>query len=237
MKSLLLIILFNLVSLSLYANNDEINADMVAEGGRLYDKWWEELKLEKPESTHISYPASSKKQGGASWRCKECHGWDYKGVKGAYGKGSHFTGIKGISQAKNKRVDELVNILKNRTHNYNTIPDSALIKIAIFIKFGQVDISPFITKKTKRVHGDLKRGQKTFNNVCKKCHGADGRNINFRTAIKPEYIGTVAQENPWEAIHKIRYGQPNTKMPNMNKKLLLKAQIDLLSYIQSLPAK
>ena len=85
----------------------------------MYDKWWKELGLDKPTTSHPSYPAASKKQGASSWRCKECHGWDYKGSNGAYGKGSHFTGIKGISSAKNKNINEIVSILKNNIHNYN----------------------------------------------------------------------------------------------------------------------
>ena len=224
-----------LFSFNLQANN---SADTIAEGGRMYDKWWKELGLDKPTTSHPSYPAASKKQGASSWRCKECHGWDYKGSNGAYGKGSHFTGIKGISSAKNKNINEIVSILKNNIHNYdNFIPLSALNKIALFIKHGQVNINKYVEKKSKRVNGDLDQGKKTYLNSCKKCHGNDGRAINFRTKNKPEYVGTVAQHNPWEAIHKIRNGQPHTAMPNMNKKLDIKEQINLLTYLQSLPEK
>ena len=31
--------------------------------------------------------------------------------------------------------------------------------------------------------------------------------MNFKTEEKPEYVGTVAVKNPWEALHKIRFGQ------------------------------
>ena len=249
MKLLMLFLIFSIASLSVHAGNnnaskntalsDAENLKTIAEGGRLYDKWWKELKLNKPKTTHPSYPATGKKQGSASWRCKECHGWDYKGAAGAYGKNNHYTGIKGISQANNKNINEIITILKNKNHNFNNvIPDSALVKIASFVKYGQIDITEYlINKKTKRVNGNFKQGKKIFFNTCVECHGNDGRAINFRTSKKPEYVGTVAQENPWEAIHKIRYGQPGTSMPNMNKKLDLNAQIDLLTYMQSLPVK
>jgi len=69
---------------------------VIAEGGRLYDKWWSELELKEPRETHPAYPTIGKKRDASTWRCKECHGWDYKGKDGAYGKGSHFTGIPEI---------------------------------------------------------------------------------------------------------------------------------------------
>ena len=34
--------------------------------------------------------------GADTWRCKECHGWDYAGKDGAYGSGDHRTGIVGV---------------------------------------------------------------------------------------------------------------------------------------------
>ena len=57
----------------------------IARGGRLYDKWFAENKAAKPTADHPSYPHQGGKYGkDASWRCKECHGWDYRGNEGAY---------------------------------------------------------------------------------------------------------------------------------------------------------
>ena len=246
MKLKILLIIISLTSSASFAidNNIDIkNANAIAEGGRLYDKWWKELKLEKPMSTHPSYPATAKKQGSASWRCKECHGWDYKGNKGAYSKGSHKTGIKGIRKAINMSSKDILAILKNKTHGYDKVmPDAALAQIANFVKNGQVDITSYIDKQTLHANGDVKRGKLFFNNTCKNCHSNDGRNINFKKPSNPEYLGTVATENPVETIHKFRNGNPNTfingkPMPNMNKVLNLTEQIDLLTYLQTLPVK
>jgi hypothetical protein len=68
----------------------------LAAGGRIYDNWWEALDRKEPKGTHPSYPQAGKQAGSATWRCKECHGWDYRGDRGNYGTGSHFTGIPGI---------------------------------------------------------------------------------------------------------------------------------------------
>jgi len=246
-NQLFLFLIFSLSSLNINANNDssQINikeANAIAKGGRLYDKWWKELGLDKPNSTHPSYPTNAKKQGG-SWRCKECHGWDYKGNKGAYRKGSHKTGIKGIQETKNMSREKIIAILKNEFHGYNRVlSNAALASIANFLKSGQVDIAPYLDKKTLRVNGNKKQGEHFFTDNCKKCHGNDGRKINFKIPSNPEYLGTVATENPVETIHKFRNGNPGAfvdgkPMPNMNKTLNLKEQIDLLSYLQTLPVK
>ena len=236
-----LILLF--FSFTTNADSNFSDPNIIAEGGRLYDKWWAEYDLRKPSSTHSAYTSLGKKSGANTWRCKECHGWDYRGSKGAYAKGSHFTGITGLTKVKHKSIDEIVTILKDKTHHYNDVMlDFALKRIANFIKRGQVDISPHLNKQTKHVNGDIRRGKHFFNKSCKECHGSDGRDRNFKNDNNPEYIGTISIKNPWETIHKIRNGHPGAyvmgePMPNMNGKLSLSEQIDLLTYMQSLPIK
>ncbi|MCW8986463.1 MAG: cytochrome c [Gammaproteobacteria bacterium] len=248
MKQKIQFILFiSLSSFNLFANEltetDIANLDAIAEGGRLYDQWWKELKVDEPGTTHSSYPANAKKKGSASWRCKECHGWDYKGFKGAYATGSHKTGIKGVQAAKNMSIEDIVEILKDKTHGYNSVmPETALTQLANFVKNGQVDIATYLDKKTLLANGNKKRGKEFFTKNCKECHGNNGKNINFKTPLNPEFLGTVATENPVETIHKFRNGNPSAfykgkRMPNMNKVLNLEEQIDLLSYLQTLPVK
>ena len=64
----------------------------IARGGQLYDKWYGVLGRQAPGDTHPGYTAEGKKKGSSTWRCKECHGWDYRGAAGAYSKGSHYSG-------------------------------------------------------------------------------------------------------------------------------------------------
>jgi thiosulfate dehydrogenase len=236
------ILLFIFFPLSLYADSDD-ELEMVAEGGRLYDRWWAEYDLKKPTTTHPSYPATGKKKGAATWRCKECHGWDYKGRDGAYGKGSHFTGIRGISAYAGRDPAVIMNILKNHIHRFDDVMlDYGLLRVALFVSRGQVDISKHLNNKTKKVNGDIRRGKQIFNESCKECHGRDGRERNFKDKNNPEYIGTVANKNPWEAMHKLRNGQPGgfvmgERMPNMHEEISFRDQLHLLSYMQTLPQK
>ena len=46
--------------------------------------------------------------GAATWRCKECHGWDYMGVDGQYGHGPHKTGFPGILDTPMSQSDLLI---------------------------------------------------------------------------------------------------------------------------------
>jgi thiosulfate dehydrogenase len=65
-------------------------------GGKLYDRWWVVNGVPEPTGDHPLYPNNGQQSGSVTYRCKECHGWDYKGLDGAYGSGSHFTGILGV---------------------------------------------------------------------------------------------------------------------------------------------
>jgi thiosulfate dehydrogenase len=80
----------------------------VAKGALLYDNWPLEA-LVLIGKTHPSYPAEGKVKGDSTWRCKECHGWDYKGKAGAYSSGKHYTGIKG-ARVQVKTIDNGDNI-------------------------------------------------------------------------------------------------------------------------------
>ena len=69
-----------------------------------------------------------------------------------------------------------------------------------------------------------------------RCHGSDGKLINFKSPPKAEYIGTVAQANPWETLHKLRMGQPGVPMMSMLA-FDIQDHVDVLAYTQTLPAK
>ena len=62
-------------------------------------------RTDAPEEDHPLWATqdSNTRSGDDTWRCKECHGWDYKGKAGAYASGKHFTGIKGVLDAKTSK--------------------------------------------------------------------------------------------------------------------------------------
>ncbi len=210
----------------------------ISRGGQLYDKWWAVIEADEPTTTHSAYPADAKREGSTTWRCKECHGWDYKGIDGAYSKGSHRTGIKGVRGVAGVDPERIHEIMMDETHGYTEamMPDSAMRKIALFLSLGQIDMDRYIDRATKKAHGDPSRGAQFFQTICANCHGFDGKEINFHPDGDPEYVGTVAAANPWEALHKIRFGQPGVGMVSLSV-LDVQQQVDILSYAQTLPTK
>jgi cytochrome c553 len=218
---------------------DEIESS-IARGGKLYDKWWTVTMSDMPSTAHPSYPADGKYKGkgGTDWRCKECHGWDYAGKDGAYGKGKHFTGIKGIAGAAGKDPAAIMATLKDKTHGFSAVSDENLRDVAHFVSKGQVSMDPYIDRATKKVKGDKAKGEPIYNTVCANCHGRDGTldEDGEPLGADTEPLGMVATDNPWEALHKIRNGQPGERMPAM-RAFDIQVALDLLAYLQTLPTK
>ena len=210
----------------------------LARGGQLYDNWMWVLEADEPDQTHPAYPAEGKKKGAATWRCKECHGWDYKGVDGAYGSGSHFTGIKGVRGVVGMDAEKIHAIIMDETHGFTekTMPHSAMEKLGLFLSRGQIDTDRYIDRQSTTARGNPRHGAAIFQTICAVCHGFDGTDINFKDEPKTEYVGTVCAKNPWEALHKIRFGQPGVGMVALAT-LDIDDLVDIVAYCQTLPTK
>lgn len=211
---------------------------LLGAGGRIYDNWWDALDRKKPDGTHPSYPAASAQTGPGTWRCKECHGWDYKGRDGGYRTGSHATGIVGIGGAAGRDVKDIVALLRQPVHGYSEamINDEELARVAAFVSRGQHDTSRVIEARTGEVSGNLENGRGVYQTICAACHGFDGRLLNWGTADKPAYIGTEARKFPEEVLHKIRNSHPGAAMVSL-RAMPLDAAVDLLKFVRTLPAE
>ncbi|MCH7870974.1 MAG: cytochrome c [Planctomycetes bacterium] len=224
------------------------NASQVR-GGLLYDKWWSTASVTAPTTDHplwASRPdtASNSRTGSDTWRCKECHGWDYKGVDGAYSSGSHKTGIAGIF-GTTKTAQETFDLIKTN-HGFGDagLSDADIWDLAKFVLEGQIDTDTMIDGNGMFT-GDTAAGMTLYdsgigtNTACAGCHGSDGLTGPPGSAADyDDWVGKIANANPWEFQHKVRFGQPNTAMPssvtgggsdqNVN---------DLGAYSQSLPTE
>lgn len=223
-----------------YLPAEEIES-AVARGGRLYDKWWKVAGTDAPKAAHPAYPtkAKYKGKGGADWRCKECHGWDYRGKDGVYGNGGHYTGIKGIRGAAGQKAERIVAVLKDGTHGLNNaLSDEHLRDLALFVTRGQVDMDQYIDRTTRKAAGDKNRGEPIYQTLCANCHGRDGTldEDGKPLAADSEPLGRVATDNPWETLHKIRNGQPGERMPAL-RAFDLRVALDILAYLQTLPTE
>ncbi len=244
-------------------------------GGLLYDKWWREAGLAAPTTDHPLWASrpdlvSNTRSGSTTWRCKECHGWDYKGVDGAYATGSHRTGFPGIL-GTTLQPSQMFELLKNppsveltNGHDYASVglSDAAIWDVVKMALVSTTDVAGVIgacstsatsctidnecpmgeTCNAKGFVGNALFGQIDYVNLCSSCHdpasglGGLGTGINFGSDLSPVYVGTVAAGNPWEFIHKVRFGHPASPMPAMDLLgFTLQDAADLGAYSATLP--
>jgi thiosulfate dehydrogenase len=212
---------------------DEIESSL-ARGGTLYDKWYKVIGTRAPAKKAPAYPDSAKyaSKPSSTWRCKECHGWDYKGKDGAYSKGKHFTGVKGIQGMKGASAADIIAVLKDKNHQYGDKMEAAdLQDLANFVSKGQVDMDAYIDRATKNPKGNKAKGAGYFDTICIGCHSKDGS----RPKDMDKSLG-AQMGNPWEVMHKIMNGQPDEPMPAL-RALDRKVIVDIMAHITTLPKK
>lgn len=211
----------------------------IAAGGRIYDNWWEALDRDQPEGTNPVYPATGQQSGPGTWRCKECHGWDYQGAEGIYGSGSHYTGISGVMGVSGWAPERILPILRDENHPYTQemIDDDEMLRVATFLSEGLVDMTPFIDIETRTVipgSGDFNRGRAIFQTTCAACHGFDGRALDWGSGDEHNFVGTEAVDLPDEVFNKISNAHPGVAMINL-RAFPAEDRIAVMNYIATLP--
>ena len=206
---------------------DEFTRADLVNGGAMYDKWWVVAGIDEPGEDHPLWSqrpdqGSNHRTGADTHRCKECHGWDYKGRDGVYRAGNHRTGFPGILETA-KSPQEVFSLLKIE-HGFGPLGlnDTALWDLTRFVIEGTINTDEIIDRAGRFTAG-LESGEITYDQFCASCHGSDGRTkpydaIANQPGASPDYDDfpqKIANENPWEFQHKVRFGQPGTDMPRL----------------------
>jgi thiosulfate dehydrogenase len=226
MKRLLPVTIFTLVlmvigtSIAFASVVQDSEVDLVV-GAQLYDKWYAVLGIPAPqgEMPIWSRQSTNTRSGADTWRCSECHGWDYKGVNGAYASGSHYTGFPSIILATADMTEEdIVAHLKGENdpaHDFSShLDENAMEQVATFLKEGLIDDSEYIDSiSLKVINGNIEHGKGLYDTTCAECHGGDGATIIFRTEGVDETLGDVANRDPFRFLHRTRFGVAGTEMP------------------------
>ncbi|MBI5500025.1 MAG: c-type cytochrome [Deltaproteobacteria bacterium] len=237
------------------ADAEAYAAANAARGGTMYDNWVVTTGLATPAGNHPLWASrpdttSNTRTGLDTWRCKECHGWDYRGVDGAYGDGSHRTGFPGIlnTTMTHREVFDLLKNPASTTPNGHAfgaagLSDAELWNLTRFVFEGPLDTSAFINAAGDYL-GDVARGQALFTGgvrgalSCESCHGADGLTPPpGAPAGWTDFPGFIANDNPREFQHKVRFGQPGAPaMPaNFANGISIQETADLGAFVQTLP--
>ncbi|MBF0246554.1 MAG: c-type cytochrome [Alphaproteobacteria bacterium] len=216
------------------AQFDQALVASIAAGGRLYDNWMRELADRKPGEMHVLYPPEGDKAGvpDETWRCVTCHGWDYKGVDGAFESGPDYTGIKGITRVRGMKPDDITPLFTDEKHDFgNRLDKQSIADLSNFLAYGMTPVDMFIDPVTRRVKIEPVSASPHFSTICVNCHGADGR---MMATIPP--LGDVARADPWQSMHKMLNGHPGDAMPALRAFDMI-TTLGTLSFIQSLPSR
>jgi mono/diheme cytochrome c family protein len=204
-------------------------AASITNGGRLYDDWqW--ATGGRQALPHPAYPKNARYADvpQLTWRCRECHGPDYKGSEGVYATGEHATGIKGIRAMAGADPADIMRVLRNRTHRFGAVLKYRdLQDLANFVSQGQVDMDVYIDPKTGLARGVAERGEAYFQTICAGCHGLQGRFTAKRL------LGNRARKDPWASLHSMLNGHPDDNMPAL-REIDQKVIKDILAYVQTL---
>jgi thiosulfate dehydrogenase len=212
-------------------------------GGRIYDNWMLALDAPPPAGDHPLWRTqeSNMRVGVATWRCAECHGWDYKGATGAYAPGSiHYTGFRGLRNSIGATQEEVAAWLdgaNNQRHDFlQYMNPTAVDDLAAFLRTMQIDLDLIIDPDSGQALGDERVGRNLYLDACSSCHGGDGREINFSSNGRPTFVGDFASADPWRTVHVIRFGTVTGRMPGTEESGWSISRVgDLLAFAQTLP--
>lgn len=220
MKSLMLIALMALTGCISAGDASASDASSIVRGGRLYDNWSREIKDHSPNVWHPALTANRGSLPAAeSWRCKECHGWDYKGNRG----------MVGIRSRQGADPGAIVAVLKDSTHRYGgLLRESDLLDLANFVSRGQVDMQAVI-QSARSSKAATATYEKYYGTICSSCHGLDGTRLH-----EAPPLGDAARQRPYEILHVILNGHPGGNMPGLSA-LGTEFAGGIQAYLQTLP--
>jgi hypothetical protein len=103
-------------------------------------------------------------------------------------------------------------------HDYGSVLSPGYIDDLLAFLVGKVvDTDQYVNQSSGQFIGDPVVGQGHYNAMgtfsrCSDCHGSNGGAINFGTPQDPEYLGTVATNEPYVFLHRTRLGFPGVPM-------------------------
>ncbi|HSM25017.1 MAG TPA: hypothetical protein VK856_09165, partial [Anaerolineaceae bacterium] len=193
---LVIVVSFTQVSVSAKTNHQEGNP--ISLGAQIYDDWTSVVvDAPLPVGNHPIWSRQTNNtiSGIDTWRCVNCHGWDYQGKEGAFGFGPYSTGFPSILEASGESSVYLVGALSGGSdaqHDFSSLmSEEELESVVSFIQTEVIDDNQYIDIFTRKViDGNLSNGKEKYEAACASCHGEDGTQATFRYEGREVALGT-----------------------------------------------
>lgn len=194
-----------------------------ARGGQLYDKWITVKTVTLPTTMTDKTGATITNTAVHDFRCKNCHGWDYKGTAGLYGptyqNKAYAAAVNFVGTTKTEA--QLADTIKNGGTGMPAfgaqLTDTDIADLTKFLKEGVYDTSSYITldaTKAKKyvlaAGASASAGDTLFASKCAGCHGATGETLQLDSGTLN--VGSHTRQNAYEDNHKIKFGHPGSIM-------------------------
>lgn len=176
-------------------------------GAQLYDDWPRALRLAGPFQRHPLWSGSSNVRAQETWRCVNCHGWDFRGSAGVGGDLGVVGDVPGLRHLVGAGVSDIRAMIRNDRHGFSSVPlnPEALNYLAGFLAKGQTATVELVGR-ARTLGVDRAAGGERYASVCQICHGPDGDALNLGTERAPETLSTLARRLPWRFLHTVRFG-------------------------------
>ncbi len=203
-------------------------------GGRLFDRWYGELKLDfKPgesggprgDGSLLGPDGAPRAAKGHSYRLKNFFGWDLRGADGIYGpayQNKPYVSKRNLLSTT-QSVDELIVWLAQGDEEIpaygDVLDEDALRATATFIHKMQAGELPGpervwrLSKDAPKNYvlnegADVEAGRTAYADSCSHCHGEDGTDID----IHGSSVGAYMRSKAYEGWIKVINGHPASGM-------------------------
>ncbi len=176
-------------------------------GGQLYSDWPQVMLYRGPFAKHPLWAGDAAAINTETWRCVNCHGWDYRGgagVGGDLGVVANVPGLRHLVGASRRTVADGINH-KNHGFAGNQLSADALSYLVNFLIEGQRAVVD-LAAKARQSGADAEAGGQRYAEVCRVCHGPSGTRLNLGSEQFPETLPTLARTKPWKFLHGVRFG-------------------------------
>jgi len=176
-------------------------------GAQLYDDWPQAMLQVGPFVRHPLWRGARNALARETWRCVNCHGWDFRGSDGVGGDLGPVPGVPGLRGLVGADRDTIRTLVRADRHGFAQQPLNveALDYLVSFLARGQRETVE-LASRANELGADRVEGGQRYATVCQLCHGPQGDLLNLGTERVPETISSLARRMPWKFLHAVRFG-------------------------------